>query len=143
MKFYKLFNPMFLLLFLSVNVFSDANHIKMYCPNPEDIQSHQQSNSWAQYKYTARTKIDLPETDNTLEMIGQGDSKKAITMQAATWTDRLFLCLYDFGQDVIVIFDTVLDKYVTHCYFNGNPRHSECISSDPKACPMVCELDHP
>ena len=140
MKVFRLSNLLFLLMLVSFNTFSEPKLIKIYCPNPKDVKSYEQTGSWAKYRYVSYTPIDLPDIGNKLELIGQGDSSKATTLQAATWTDRLFLCLYDYGLEVIVIFDTVLDKYVKLCYFNGNPRHSECISSDPSACPITCEL---
>ena len=136
----KLSNLMFLLLIISPWAFAKPNLIKIYCPESRDIRAFEEADSWAKYHYIAYTSVDLPELGNRLEMIGQGDSKKATIMQAATWTDRLFLCVYNFGWDVIVIFDSKLDRVVKNCYFNDNPRHSECISSNPQSCPMTCEV---
>lgn len=141
MKIKKYFMLFCLTYSFSNHVIANPQIITLFCPAAEDILVNPQSGSWAKYKYTAYTKIDIPEIGNQLEMIGEGDIEKITVFQAATWTDRTFLCNYNsFSWDAVVIFETKLDDYVKECHFNNTPHRSECNSTNTFLCPMICEL---
>lgn len=119
------------------NEVARANTIKIYCPSV-DSMTRSKGSIYA-YKYTGETYVDLAALNNSLTLSGEGNSDQLIALQAATWTDQTFLCNYKGNQDVVVAFETVLAPYVTRCWFPGNMP--ECLSSDPDACPMLCELN--
>jgi len=113
-----------------------AENINVFCPS-KDFVKVTEPGSWAPYKYTATTPINIPQLNDQLVLIGEGTAPKATIMQAATWTDRTLNCLYNQGLDVMVLTSVSLDPYVEKCSFPGGGP--ECISSDPLACPMTCE----
>lgn len=120
--------------------------ITLYCPAAAAVRATAiTGSSWANYNYSAEVSIDFAPLGNHLPLSGEGTAPQAILFQAATWTDRTFLCNYNQGPDAIVIFETRLAPYVEKCYFTEAtfPAASECIKNDPSQCPMTCKLGSP
>lgn len=141
MNFRKYLILFFYIYSISNDAIAEPQTITLFCPPVGEVLATEQTGSWAKYKYKAYTLVNISELPNQLEMIGEGDTEKATIFQAATWTDRTFLCNYNsFSFDAIVIFETVLYQYVKNCYFHNTPHPSECNSNNPLSCPMTCEL---
>jgi hypothetical protein len=136
----------FILLFFSLVFFvispsqaMEQNTVRAYCPMLTELTRTPSTSSWAKYQYTGQASINLPTIHNTLHFKGDSNADKVNYFYGATWTDRTFLCLYNYLDNSIVIYEGQLDPLVERCYF-GTPGLSECISSNPNDCPITCVL---
>lgn len=135
-----------LLYILTYQVASKAESITIYCPAVKNIQILRQIGvPWANYKYIAQVAVEMPELGNHLQFGGEGNANNIDSLQAATWTDRTFLCVYNTYAGSVVIFEIELAKYIRRCYFENakGQINSECLSSDPSQCPITCEMGQP
>lgn len=119
--------------------------ITAYCPPASEIHIQAQTgSSWASEKYLGRATLNIHHQSLPLDLSGEGNAITAFTMQAATWTDRTFLCLYDGitadnAPETLVLYNSQLDRFIiSRCYFPGGGP--ECVASDPNACMMTCEI---
>lgn len=114
--------------------------ISAHCPKPNELMRTASTNSWSQYRYSGQSFVNLPAASNSLHFTGDSNADKPNYFYGATWTDRTFLCLYNYLDEAIVIYEGQLSPLVSRCYFE-KPGNSECISSNPDACPITCELE--
>lgn len=115
-----------------------ASTISIICPTADQFNPPTKGSVY-NFKFTATTFVDIPELNNQLTLTGEADSSKALKFHVATWTDRTFLCLYEGDKDMIVTYEGVLMDYVSSCRFEQST--SECESSNPKDCPLICQLN--
>jgi hypothetical protein len=134
----------FLLFTLSTKIEADplSEMITAYCPNINELTKAPLTNSWAKYRYSGQSPVNLPEVNNVLYFTGDSTAESANYFYGATWTDRTFLCLYNYNDDPIVMYESQLDPFVEKCYF-GKPGINDCHSSNPNDCPITCEPGMP
>jgi hypothetical protein len=128
-----------LLLAISLQTHAAAVKITAYCPEFTELKRTTLSNSWAKYEYTGQSPINLASINNLLYFKGDTNAESANYFSGATWTDSTFLCLYNYDDEAIVMYESQLAPFVERCYF-AHPGSSECTSSNPQACPITCEL---
>jgi hypothetical protein len=130
----------FLLLILaSQSQAATPSTITVSCPQINELTRTSLTNSWANYRYTGQISVDLPAINNVLYLMGDSNAESVDYFYGASWTDRTFLCLYNYLDNPIVMYEGQLDPYVKECYF-GKLAVSECHSSNPSDCVMTCEL---
>jgi hypothetical protein len=122
------------------SLLSHALPFTLTCPLPENIRVTPSAGSFAAYRYDADIALDVPALKNQLHMTAEGNAAHIQQFYAATWTDRTFLCLYNSGFDVVVLYDTGLDPWVSICgFYVGSKRSSDCQGASPSACQLICE----
>lgn len=131
---------LFLLFLMTVSSYASST-VSTYCPKPSDLTRTKSSSSWAKYTYTGQASINLPEVNNTLHLTADSNAETATYFYGATWTDRTFLCLYNYLDDAIVMYEGQLDPLVERCYF-AMPGTSECLSSNPSDCALTCQVNN-
>jgi hypothetical protein len=135
-----------ILLLLTLSTKTEANptstQITATCPNVNELTKVPLTNSWAKYRYSGQSPVNLPEVNNLLYFTGDSTAESANYFYGATWTDRTFLCLYNYNDEPIVMYESQLDPFVERCFFS-KPGISECNSSNPSDCPITCEPGAP
>ena len=126
----------FLLIFSTTLLAS--NTITILCPQVDQIQYSPIQKPWASVKYTATMPIDLPQIDNLLPFIGEGNSTEAKDMDSAVLVDGTLNCNYNGNQEYMVLTSIDLSDELTHCYFK-KPYADGCQGRTPEDCPMTCE----
>jgi len=132
----------FILILLTLPIKIQADPISMMitssCPNINELKKIPLTNSWAKYQYSGQSPVNLPEINNIIYFTGDSDAESADYFYGATWTDRTFLCLYNYRDNPIVMYESQLDPFVDRCYFS-KPGVNECHSSNPNDCFIMCE----
>ena len=118
----------------------EPNKVTAYCPKLSELTQTSSNTTWAKYHYAGQAFINLPAISNMLHFNGDSNADKANYFYGGTWTDRTFLCLYNYTDEAIVLYEGQLGGFVNRCYF-GKPGMSECISNNPNECPITCELE--
>lgn len=140
MKLKKAYGVLIMLSFIcSSNALAKEALITVTCPLPEEVEVSLQNGSWAKYRYQAQASVHFAGMSNQLAMSGEGNTEAVYRFEAATWTDRTFLCVYNHSHDAVVLFESQLNRQVKRCYF-AEPYSSECIADIASRCVLTCDL---